>query len=154
MKTYDFLIQCEAGLASITGAPDEAGRVGVSVADIGRGMNAHAAILQALFERERTGGGGGVAISLFDGIADWMTVPLLHEDYGAGAPGRAGLSHPSIASYGAYPTGDDRQVVISIQNEREWLNFCRDVLGDTDVAADDRFPVTICAWPIGPSLMR
>ncbi len=139
MKAYDFLIQCEAGLASITGAPDAPGRVGVSVADIGCGMNAHAAILQALYERERTGRGRGIAVSLFDGLADWMTVPLLHQDYGGRAPARAGLSHPSIAPYGAFACGDGRQVVIAIQNEREWRTFCSAVLGRSDLAADPRF---------------
>ena len=112
MKAYDFLIQCEAGLASITGTPDEPARVGVSVADIACGMNAHAAILQALIERGQTGKGRGIALSLFDGLADWMTVPLLHYDYGGKAPARAGLKHPSIAPYGAFPTADGSQIVV------------------------------------------
>ena len=139
MKAYDFLIQCETGLASITGSPAEAGRVGVSVADIGCGMNAHAAILQALYERERTGRGRGIAVSLFDGIADWMAVPLLHSDYGGRAPKRTGLHHPSIAPYGAYRVGDGRQVVLAVQNEREWASFCTHVLEDAAVAHDRRF---------------
>lgn len=139
MKAYDFLIQCEAGLAAISGSPAEPGRVGVSVADICCGMNAHAAILQALYDRERTGRGAGVAISLFDGLADWMSVPLLHHDYGGRAPARAGLHHPSIAPYGAYRCGDGPQVVIAIQNEREWAAFCADVLGRSALAADPRF---------------
>ncbi len=139
MKAYDFLIQCEAGLASVTGTPEGAARVGVSVADIACGMNAHGAILQALFERERTGRGRGIAVSLFDGIADWMAVPLLHFDYGGKAPARAGLKHPSIAPYGAFTTGDGSQLVVSIQNEREWRNFCASVMQDTALAADLRF---------------
>lgn len=139
MKAYDFLIQCEAGLASVTGAPDAPARVGVSIADIGCGMNAHAAILQALFERERTGRGRGIALSLFDGVADWMTVPLLHHDYGGKAPARAGLSHPSIAPYGAFRSSNGTQIVISVQNEREWKSFCTNVLNDASVAADARF---------------
>ena len=139
MKAYDFLIQREAGLASITGSEAEPGRVGVSVADIGCGMNAHAAVLEALYERERTGRGKGVAISLFDGLADWMTVPLLHQDYGGAAPSRAGMHHPTIAPYGAYATADHRLVVIAIQNEREWRSFCMEVLERDDLAADPRF---------------
>lgn len=139
MKAYDFLIQCEAGLASITGTPEGPARVGVSVADIACGMNAHAAILQALYERERTGRGRGIAVSLFDAIADWMTVPLLHFDYGGKAPARAGLKHPSIAPYGAFPTADGSQLVVSIQNEREWRKFCETVLEDGALAADPRF---------------
>lgn len=139
MKAYDFLIQCETGLASITGTPDGAGRVGVSVADIGCGMNAHAAILQALYEREKTGRGRGIAVSLFDGIADWMTVPLLHHDYAGKAPRREGLQHPSIAPYGAYHVAGGRQVVLSIQNEREWRIFCAQVLELPEVADDPRF---------------
>ena len=139
MKAYDFLIQCEAGLASITGTADDPARVGVSVADIACGMNAHAAILQALIERGQTGKGRGIAVSLFDGLADWMTVPLLHHDYGGKAPSRAGLKHPSIAPYGAFPTADGSQIVVSIQNEREWAKFCATVLGDASLATDPRY---------------
>ena len=139
MKAYDFLIQCETGLASITGGVIEAGRVGVSVADIACGMNAHAAILQALLARGQSGRGAGIAVSLFDSIADWMAVPLLHHDYGGRAPTRAGLHHATIAPYGAYACGDGRQVVLAIQNEREWGKFCAEVLGDAAIATDVRF---------------
>jgi itaconate CoA-transferase len=139
MKAYDLLIQCESGLASITGAPEAPGRVGVSVADLTCGLNAHAAILQALYARERTGKGAGVAVSLFDGMADWMTVPLLHHDYGGSPPKRVGLNHPSIAPYGAYTSGDGKQTVISIQNEREWRALCEAVLGEPALAVDPRF---------------
>ncbi|WP_295636912.1 CaiB/BaiF CoA-transferase family protein [Novosphingobium sp.] len=139
MKVYDFLIQCETGLASITGGIDAPGRVGVSVADIACGMNAHAAILEALLARARTGEGAGLAVSLFDGIADWMAVPLLHHDYAGRAPQRAGLHHATIAPYGAYPVAGGRQIVLAIQNEREWQRFCADVLGEPGLAADPRF---------------
>lgn len=125
MKAYDLLVQSEAGLASITGTPDAPGRVGVSVADICCGMNAHAALLEALYERERTGRGRGVAVSLFDGLADWMTVPLLHQDYGGRAPDRVGLAHPSIAPYGEFALPGGRSVVISVQNQREWRSLCQ-----------------------------
>jgi crotonobetainyl-CoA:carnitine CoA-transferase CaiB-like acyl-CoA transferase len=139
MKAYDFLIQCETGLASITGTPAGPGRVGVSVADIACGLNAHGAVMQALFERERSGRGRGIAVSLFDSIADWMTVPLLHQDYGGRAPPRVGLQHPSIAPYGAYPVADGRLIVLSVQNEREWRMFCDAVLQKPALAADSRF---------------
>jgi itaconate CoA-transferase len=138
-KAYDLLIQCEAGLAAISGSPEAAGRVGVSVADIACGMNSHAAILQALLEREKTGFGRGIAVSLFDGLADWMAVPLLHYDYAGKAPKRVGLNHPSIAPYGAFRCGDGREVVISIQNEREWDALCRKVLERPDLAEDTRY---------------
>jgi len=128
MKAYDLLVQCETGLASITGAPQEPGRVGVSVCDIACGMYAHAAVLEALLERQRTGSGKGLAVSLFDAMADWMTVPLLHQDYAGAAPQRVGLNHPSIAPYGAYVCAGGEQVVISIQNNREWKSFCEQVL--------------------------
>ena len=128
MKAYDLLVQCETGLASITGAPEQPGRVGVSICDIACGMYAHSAVLQALLERERTGLGKGLAVSLFDAMADWMTVPLLHQDYAGRSPERVGLNHPSIAPYGAYTCKGGDQVVISIQNNREWRNFCEQVL--------------------------
>lgn len=138
-KAYDFLLQCETGLASITGSAGEPGRVGVSVCDIACGMYAHAAVLQALIERHSTGTGQDIRVSLFDSLADWMTVPLLHHDYGGEAPRRAGLNHPSIAPYGAYTCGGGACIVIAIQNEREWIRFCSVVLGDPDLAADPRF---------------
>jgi itaconate CoA-transferase len=139
MKAYDLLVQSETGLSSITGAPESPGRVGVSVADIACGMYAHSAILQALFRRERTGKGSGLAVSLFDSIADWMTVPLLHHDYGGKAPERVGLNHPTIAPYGVYKAGDGSEVVIAIQNEREWVTFCAEVLGLASMAEEARF---------------
>ncbi|MBA2934826.1 CoA transferase [Sphingomonas sp. CGMCC 1.13654] len=139
MKAYDLLIQCEAGLAEITGTPDAPGRVGVSAADICCGMNAHAGVLEALLAREVTGRGSGIAVSLFDGLADWMTVPLLHQDYGGRAPKRVGINHASIAPYGAYATGDGRQTVLAVQNEREWAAFCAHVLQQPGLAHDPRF---------------
>lgn len=139
MKAYDLLVQCETALASITGAPERPGRVGVSVADIACGMYAQAAVLQALYERGRTGRGRGIQVSLFDALADWMTVPLLHHDYAGMAPERVGLNHPSIAPYGAYALGDGRTVVLAVQNEREWAAFCKDVLLRPAIAADPLF---------------
>jgi len=133
MKAYDMLVQCETGLASITGGIDEPGRVGVSLCDIACGMYAHAAILEALIERRQTGQGRSLKVSLFDSLADWMNVPLLHHDYGGAAPERAGLNHPSIAPYGVYSCADGSQVVISIQNQREWKNFCDTVLKRADI---------------------
>ena len=138
MQAYDLLIPCETGLAAITGAPETAGRVGVSVADIACGMNAHAAILEALIARGQTGVGRELAVSLFDAIADWMTVPLLHHDYGGNAPARLGLAHPSIAPYGAFATADGRQIVLAVQNEREWRSLALALL-PAGVADDPRF---------------
>jgi itaconate CoA-transferase len=139
LKAYDLLVQCESGLAGITGAPEAAGRVGVSICDIGAGMNATIAVLSALALRERTGRGSSVSVSLFDGAADWMSVPYLHEVYGKGAPKRVGLSHPSIAPYGVFTTRDSRGIVISVQNEREWHQFCTNFLLRPEVEADPRF---------------
>ncbi len=139
MKSYDLLVQAETGLASVTGRSEGPGRVGVSVCDVGAGMYAHMAILEALYARERSGRGRGVAVSLFDAMADWMNVPFLHQVYGGKAPERAGLNHPSIAPYGAYAAGDGGEVVISIQNEREWLRFCAEALGNPELAIDPRF---------------
>ncbi len=139
MKAYDFLIQCETGLASITGGPDSPGRVGVSVADIGCGMNAHAAILQALYTRERTGAGCQISVSLFDSVADWMAVPLIHREYSGREPKRLGLNHATIAPYGAYAAGDGAQFIIAIQTEAEWASLCRTVLARFDMIDDPLF---------------
>lgn len=133
MKAYDMLVQCETGLASITGGKNEPGRVGVSIGDIACGMFAHTAILQALLERQLTNKGKSLKVSLFDALADWMNVPLLHYDYGGRAPQRVGLNHPSIAPYGVYQCGDGWEVAVAIQNEREWQRFCDYVLKRSDL---------------------
>lgn len=138
-KAYDLLIQCETGLAAITGGPDGPARVGVSAADISCGMNAHAAILEALIARGRTGEGKALEVSLFDSLADWMAVPYLHHAYANAAPKRIGLHHASIAPYGAYPAADGRSLVLAIQNDREWQRFCDRILGDAAFATDPRF---------------
>ncbi len=122
-KAYDLLVQCEAGLVSITGSEHAAGRVGVSVADIACGMNAATAVLEAVILRERTGRGTGVSVSLFDAIAEWMAVPLLHLEQGGQAPKRVGIAHPGIAPYGAFRCKDGFSVVLAIQNDREWRSF-------------------------------
>ena len=134
MKAYDLLVQAESGLAAITGHPAGPGRVGVSVCDIACGMAAHAAVLEALIGRGVTGEGRAIAVSLFDGMADWMNVPFLYHEGTGVAPKRVGLAHPSIAPYGAFPTKDGSLVLLSIQNEREWARLCAEVLGDPDLA--------------------
>jgi crotonobetainyl-CoA:carnitine CoA-transferase CaiB-like acyl-CoA transferase len=139
MKAYDLLVQAESGLASITGRPEGPGRVGVSVCDIACGMYAYQAVLEALLRRGRTGEGSALATSLFSGMADWMTVPLLHQDYGPGAPKRVGLNHPSIAPYGVYACKGGEEVVFSIQNEREWKRLVEEVLQRPEMLADARF---------------
>ena len=139
MKAYDFLVQAEVGLAQITGAPEEPGRVGVSICDIAAGMTAHAAILQALVARAKTGEGRAIEVSLFHALADWMNVPYLQHHYGEREIRRPGLHHPTIAPYGAYRCGDDRMLLISIQNEREWLRLCSDVLNQPDLSQNPKF---------------
>lgn len=138
MKAYDLLVQAEAGLCSVTGGPEAPARVGVSVCDIAAGMNAHAAILQALIARGKTGEGRLIKVSLFGGMADWMNVPYLQRRYGGSIPPRPGLNHPSIAPYGVFSCTDGA-ILLSIQNEREWLNFCRNVMGHEAMASDPRF---------------
>ncbi len=139
MKAYDLLVQAESGLVAVSGGPESFGRIGVSICDIGAGMTAHAAILEALYRRSRCGEGAGLKLSLFDVAAEWMTVPLIHNDYGAGTPAREGLRHPSIAPYGAYASAAGEEVIVSIQNEREWHRFCRQVLEREKLAGDPRF---------------
>ena len=138
MKAYDLLVQAESGLASITGRPEGPGRVGVSVCDIAAGMYAYMGVLEALIARRESGRGRALAVSLFDSLADWMTVPLLHQIYGGRAPERVGLNHPSIAPYGVYGAADG-EVLVSIQNEREWQRFCNQVLLRPELALDSRF---------------
>ncbi|HQT77193.1 MAG: carnitine dehydratase [Rhodospirillales bacterium 20-64-7] len=133
MKAYDLLVQAEAGLAMVTGHPAGPGRVGISVADIGCGMNAYTGVLEALLERAITGRGKGLQVSLFDAVADWMNVPLLYFEGTGKTPQRLGLAHPSICPYGAFGTKDGALVLIAIQNEREWATFCAKFLDDADL---------------------
>jgi crotonobetainyl-CoA:carnitine CoA-transferase CaiB-like acyl-CoA transferase len=139
LKAYDLLVQAESGLSSITGTPDGMTRVGISICDIAAGVTAHQAVLQALYARERSGEGRHIAISLFHALTDWMNVPYLQYAYGGKVAPRSGLTHPTIAPYGAYADREGREVLLSIQNEREWAKFCADVLGMPAVAADPRF---------------
>ncbi len=138
LKAYDLLVQAESGLVSISGAPGEWGRIGVSVCDITAGMNALIGIQQALMQRERTGKGSAVKVSLFGSAAELMSVPYLQTRYGGKAPERVGLKHPTIAPYGAFTCADGRDIVISIQNEREWGDFCRTVLRRPELLEDPR----------------
>ena len=136
-KAYDLLIQAESGLASITGGPEGPSRVGMSIVDVATGATAHAAILEALIGRGRTGNGADIRISMFDVMADWLAVPLLNTEAG-NEPKRLGLAHTSIAPYGAFRSADGKDILISIQSEREWKKLCADVLGQPDLPSDPR----------------
>ena len=137
-KAYDLLIQAESGLASITGGPEGPSRVGISVVDIATGATAHASILEALIARGRTGKGADIRISMFDVMADWLSVPLLNAEAG-NPPRRMGLAHPSIAPYGVFRSRDGKDILISIQSEREWKKLCADVLDQPALPDDPRF---------------
>src|SRR5436305_4514077 len=137
-KAYDLLIQAESGLSSITGGPEGPSRVGLSIVDIATGATAHAAILEALIARGRSGEGADIRISMFDVMADWMAVPLINAEAG-NPPQRMGLAHPSIAPYGVFYSKDGKGILISIQSEREWKKLCADVLGQPDLPDDPRF---------------
>jgi itaconate CoA-transferase len=140
-KAYDLLIQAEVGLASITGTT-EPSRVGVSVVDVATGMNAYEAILEALLARQRTDEGAELSLSMFDSIADWMAVPLMQQEAGK-PPQRVGLTHSAIAPYGAFPTRDGAEILIGVQNDREWRVLAEKVLGDADLAADPGFATNL-----------
>ena len=152
-KAYDLLIQAEAGLASVTGGPEAPARVGVSAVDIVAGMNAYEAILEALLARGRSGQGAEIAVSMFDAIADWMTVPLLQHE-GGETPRRIGLAHPSIAPYGVFTTRDGADILISIQSDREWRVLAhRRVLLQLHVSVVD--PLRLGqVGPVGPVPQR
>lgn len=139
MKAYDLLVQAESGLASVTGRAEGPGRVGFSVCDIACGTMAHAAVLEALIERSITGRGKGVAVSLFDGMADWMNVPLMFFEGTGKTPARIGMAHPSLCPYGAFESKDGAQILISIQNEREWADFASHFLGDAGLTSRAEF---------------
>lgn len=139
MKAYDLLVQAESGLSSVTGRPEGPGRVGVSACDIACGMYSNMAVLEALIARGISGRGTSIKTSLFAGMADWMNVPLLTYDYAGKIPPRVGLNHPSIAPYGVYPTSGGGEILISIQNEREFARLASDVLDRPAMPTDAKF---------------
>ncbi|MDZ7780023.1 MAG: CaiB/BaiF CoA-transferase family protein [Gemmatimonadota bacterium] len=139
MKAYDSLVQGEAGLHAVTGTPESPARVGISVCDIAAGMHVYTGVLEALRVRDRSGEGAALEVSLFSAIADWMSVPYLHQVYGGRAPERTGLRHPSIAPYGPFDSRDGDTVLVAVQNEREWVRLCERVLDRPELAIDPRF---------------
>ncbi|TPI59095.1 CoA transferase [Mesorhizobium sp. B3-1-7] len=145
MRAYDMLVQAESGICAVTGTAETPCKIGVSAADIATGMNAHAAILEALLARGKTGRGRIVEIAMFDGMADWMAVPLLHNEYAGRETGRYGLAHASIYPYRPYACRDGA-VVVSIQQNSEWKRFCDVVLRRQDLFADERFATN--AWRV------
>lgn len=137
-KAYDLLLQAEGGLLSVTGTGDELARCGVSIVDIAAGMYAFSGILMALLQRSRDGRGTSVSVSMLDAIAEWMSQPVLFGRYSGNAPSRSGASHPTIAPYGPHRTRDG-EVMLGIQNDREWTRFCDSVLNQPSLATDERF---------------
>ncbi|MFC8268901.1 CaiB/BaiF CoA transferase family protein [Streptomyces cinereoruber] len=138
-RAYDMLVQCEAGLVSVTGTPEQPVKSGIPAADIAAGMYAFSGVLAALVRRGATGRGGPVEVSLLDSLAEWMGHPLHHGMHGGGAPARTGLAHAVIAPYDAYPTADGGLVLLSVQNDREWRRLTGQVLGRADLADDPAF---------------
>jgi len=138
-KAYDLLIQSEAGLISVTGTPDSPAKVGIAAADIAAGMYAYSGILTALYDRSRTGRGCALEVSMLEALGEWMGFPFYYGVYGGSAPVRSGVHHATIAPYGAYRAGDGAVLQLGVQNEREWVEFCRTVLLLPHVATDARF---------------
>ncbi|KVQ70947.1 CoA-transferase [Burkholderia ubonensis] len=136
-KAYDLLIQSEAGLLSITGTPDSPAKAGCSIADIATGMYAYTNILSALLNRQRTGRGCRIDISMLESMVEWMGFPMYYAIDGQPPPSRSGASHATIFPYGPFATGDGKTVILGLQHEREWKAFCSDVL-DLPLLADDR----------------
>jgi itaconate CoA-transferase len=137
-KAYDLLVQCETGLVMATGIPEAPSKAGISVADIATGMYAYTGILTALYNRERTGEGATLQVAMIDALGEWMSQPAYFAVYGKEPLRRTGARHPSISPYGPFPVRDG-SVFIGIQNEREWVVLCRDILQRPDLAADPRF---------------
>jgi crotonobetainyl-CoA:carnitine CoA-transferase CaiB-like acyl-CoA transferase len=138
-KAYDLLIQSEAGFLSVTGTEDEPSKAGPSIADIAAGMYAYSSILAALLQRQRTGRGQHLDISMLESLVEWMNYPLYYAFEGAPPPSRTGASHATIYPYGPFPAGDGKTVMLGLQNEREWAVFCKTVLQQPDLADDARF---------------
>jgi itaconate CoA-transferase len=138
-KAYDLLIQSEAGMLSITGTPEQPSKVGASIADICTGMYAYSGILSALLQRARSGKGSRVEVAMFEALCEWMTQPLLYAHFTKRPIARTGADHVSIVPYGRFSAADGKDVMMGIQNEREWVQFCEKVLERPDLARDPRF---------------
>lgn len=138
MRAYDMLVQAESGVCAVTGTPETPSKIGVSAADIATGMNAHAAVLEALVERGRTGRGKQIEIAMFDAVADWMTVPLLHYEHAGRETGRYGLSHASIYPYRPFAC-QDGTVIVATQNNGEWKKLCEQVVDRPDLVLDAKY---------------
>ncbi|MFJ5997336.1 CaiB/BaiF CoA transferase family protein [Streptomyces sp. NPDC092370] len=138
-KAYDLLVQCQTGLVSLTGTPEGTARTGISVADIAAGMYAYSGILTALYTRATTGEAHPVEVSLFEALAEWMGQPAYYTRHGGTQPPRIGTRHATIAPYGTYTAADGKEVLFSIQNEREWAALCAEFLGLPELVDDPRF---------------
>lgn len=138
-KAYDLLVQCEAGLVSTTGSPEQPAKVGISVADIATGMYAYSGILSALYRRERSGEGATLDVAMLDALGEWMMQPAYYGGFGDQTIRRTGARHASIAPYGPYRAGDGFEVFLSVQNDREWALLCGQVLDRPELADDPRF---------------
>jgi itaconate CoA-transferase len=138
-KAYDLLIQSESGFLSVTGTKDEPAKAGCSIADIAAGMYGYSNILAALIQRGRTGEGVRIDVSMLESMAEWMSFPMYYAYDGAAPPTRNGAAHATIYPYGPFPTGDGKTVMLGLQNEREWAEFCKSVLLQPELAVDPRF---------------
>jgi itaconate CoA-transferase len=138
-KAYDLMVQAEAGVLSVTGTDDTPSKVGISVADIATGMYAYSGILTALYQREKSGKGTRIEVTMFEALAEWMGYPLYYTHFGGTAPARTGPDHAAIVPYGRYQTGDGKSIMLGLQNEREWAVFCEKVLLQPELAQDPRY---------------
>ncbi|WP_130444083.1 CaiB/BaiF CoA-transferase family protein [Streptomyces sp. BK239] len=138
-RAYDMLVQCEAGLVSVTGTPERPVKAGIPAADIAAGMYAFSGVLAALVRRGVTGRGGPVEVSMLEALAEWMGHPLHHSMHGGDVPARTGLAHAVIAPYDAYPTADGGRVLLSVQNDREWRRLAEQVIGRPELGSDPRY---------------
>jgi itaconate CoA-transferase len=138
-KAYDLLIQSESGYLSVTGTPETPSKSGNSIADIAAGMYAYTNILSALIQRDKTGEGAHIDISMLEALAEWMGFPMYYATDNAPPPPRTGASHATIYPYGPFLAGDGVSVMLGLQNEREWVSFCKTVLCMPELATDSHF---------------
>ena len=138
-KAYDLLVQAEAGVLSVTGTADTPSKVGISIADIATGMYAYSGILTALYQREKSGKGTRIEVTMLEALTEWMGYPLYYTHFGGTAPARTGPDHATIVPYGRYKSGDGKSIMLGLQNQREWAVFCEKVLLQPELAQDQRY---------------
>lgn len=139
IKAYDLLIQGEGGIIATTGYPDKPAKAGIAIADIAAGMYATLGIVLALYQREKSGRGQRVDISMFESIVSWLGYSPHHYWHQGEEPQRMGMRHNYVTPYGPYLARNGKYVNVAVATAKDWEAFCQEVIERPDLLQDQRF---------------